>query len=261
MTEYAAYFDDSGHPDNQEAVIVAGFVASREQWQDLEREWKEVLEHAGLDHFHMRVFQHDKNRPLHQKEAILRRLVKIIERNTIRPIAHIVLMKEYAAVNEKYAMQEVLGAPYAMAGRSVASSLNKWRAENMSPLATLSVYFEDGSKHKGDFIDAMHRDQLQPPTFVKNKDVVAFQAADLFAWEMLRATRNNLLSDRHALRPEFKRIVSGLQSNDPHVGVYFEKDLIRACEAASAPLRDSLPPNTVFAHHSSPNKLRSRTIK
>jgi len=220
-----------------------------------------VLEHAGLDHLHMRVFQHSKDLPFHQKEAILRRLVKIIERNTIRPIAHIVLMKEYAAVNEKYAMEEVLGTPYAMAGRSVGSSLNKWRAESMSPSDTLSVYFEDGSKHKGGFIDAMHRDQLQPPTFVMNKDVIAFQAADLIAWEMLRATRQNLLGDRHALRPEFKRLVRGIAPNDPHIGVYYEKDLIRACEKAPAPLRDALRPNTVFAHNSSPKKLRKRTIK
>ncbi|HLJ27484.1 MAG TPA: DUF3800 domain-containing protein [Candidatus Angelobacter sp.] len=261
MTDYAAYFDDSGHPDNQEAVIAAGFVASREQWQEFEREWKEVLDHAGLDHLHMRVFQHSKDLPFHQKEAILRRLVKIIERNTIRPIAHIVLMKEYAAVNEKYAMEEVLGAPYAIAGRSVARSLNLWRVANMAPSDTFSVYFEDGSKHKGDFIDAMQRDQLEPPTFVKNKDVIAFQAADLFAWEMLYAIRHNLLSDGHALRPEFKKLVRGIQPNDPHIGVYYEKDLINACEKAPAPLRESLQPNTVFAHHSSPKKLRKRTIK
>lgn len=261
MTDYAAYFDDSGHPDGQEAVIVAGFVASREQWQDLEREWKEVLVHAGLDHFHMKDFQHDKDRPFHQKEAILRRLVKIIESNTIRPIAHIVLMKEYKTVNEKYAMEEVLGAPYAMAGRSVASSLHKWRDENMSPSDTLSVYFEDGSKHRGDFIDAMDRDHLQRPTFVKNKDVVAFQAADLFAWEMMRATRHNLLSDKHPLRPEFKRLIRGLEPKDPHIGVYTEENLIRACEKAPAPSRDDIPPNTVFAHNSSPKKLRKRTIK
>jgi hypothetical protein len=86
-----------------------------------------------MDHFHMKDFQYDKNRPFHQKEAIIRRLVKIIERNTIRPIAHVVLMKEYAAINEKYALQEVLGAPYALAGKSVARSLNIWRTENMSP--------------------------------------------------------------------------------------------------------------------------------
>ena len=261
MTDYAAYFDDSGHPDGQEAVIVAGFIASREQWQKLELEWQEVLRHYGLDHFHMKDFQHDKDRRFHQKEAILRRLVKTIENHTIRPIAHIVLMEEYRKVNEKYAMQEVLGAPYAMAGRSVARSLNIWKAENMSPSDTLPVYFEDGSKHKGDFIDAMHRDQLQPPTFVKNKKVVAFQAADLFAWEMLRATRLNLLSNRHPLRPEFKRVVRGIHPNDPHVGVFYEKDLISACEKAPAPLRDAIPPNTVFAHNSSPKKLRTRTIK
>lgn len=261
MTDYVAYFDDSGHPDGQEAVIVAGFIATRDQWQELEREWKDVLDHAGLDHFHMKEFQHSDDMPFHKKEAILRRLVKIIESNTIRPIAHIVLMKEYKAVNEKYAMEEVLGAPYSMAGRSVARSLNIWRAENMSPSDTLSVYFEDGSKHKGDFIDAMGRDHLQPPTFVKNKDVVAFQATDLFAWEMMRATRHNLLSDRHPLRPEFKRLVRGIQPNDPHVGVYTEANLINACEKAPAPLRDALPPNTVFAHNSSPKKLRKRTIR
>src|SRR5262249_3478016 len=143
MTDYAAYFDDSGHPDGQEAVIVAGFVATCEQWQELEREWKQVLDHAGLDHFHMKEFQHSDDIPFHKKEAVLRRLVKIIENNTIRPIAHIVLMNEYRKVNDKYAMQEVLGAPYAMAGRSVARSLNIWRAENMSGSDTLSVFFED----------------------------------------------------------------------------------------------------------------------
>lgn len=131
----------------------------------------------------------------------------------------------------------------------------------MSASDTISVFFEDGSKHKGDFIDAMHRDQLQPPIFVKNKDVVAFQAADLFAWEMMYATRHNLLNSRFALRPGFKRLVRGLEPDDPHVGVYHEKDLINACEKAPAPLRESLKPNTVFAHHSSPKKLRKRTIK
>jgi Protein of unknown function (DUF3800) len=260
MIDYAAYFDDSGHPDNQEALIVAGFIASREQWQDLEREWNEVLKHAGLDHFHMKDFQHGKDRPFHQKEAILRRLVKIIERNTIRPIAHIVLMKEYKAVNEKYAMEEVLGAPYAMAGRTVATSLNIWKAENMPPTDTLSVYFEDGSKHKGDFIDAMERDELQPPVFLKNRDAIAFQAADLFAWEMLSVVRRNVLAINE-LRPEFKRLVRGIEKADPHIAAYTERDLIRSCEAAEVPLRESIPPDAVFAHHSTPKKIRKRTIQ
>src|SRR5205807_782414 len=118
MTEYAAYFDDSGHPDDQDAVIVAGFIASYDQWKTFAHEWQEVLDHAGIDIFHMCDFEHSRGRPLHQKATIVRRLVKIIECNTIRPVAHVVLMKEYAEVNEKYALQEVLGAPYAMAGRS-----------------------------------------------------------------------------------------------------------------------------------------------
>jgi hypothetical protein len=49
MTEYSAYFDDSGHPDDQEAVIVAGFISSEEQWLLFEREWQEILDREGME--------------------------------------------------------------------------------------------------------------------------------------------------------------------------------------------------------------------
>lgn len=43
-----AYFDDSGHPDDQDVVIVAGFVATLEQWKRFHDEWRKTLTQAGI---------------------------------------------------------------------------------------------------------------------------------------------------------------------------------------------------------------------
>ncbi|MGA2605825.1 MAG: hypothetical protein ABSH01_00025 [Terriglobia bacterium] len=57
MTEYRAYFDDSGHPDDQEAVVVAGFIASEHDWFFFEREWQDILDREGMESFHMTDFE------------------------------------------------------------------------------------------------------------------------------------------------------------------------------------------------------------
>ena len=43
MAMYSAYFDDSGHPDAGDRLIVAGGVAPVEQWVHFEREWRDAL--------------------------------------------------------------------------------------------------------------------------------------------------------------------------------------------------------------------------
>ena len=53
MKEFAAYFDDSGHPSDQDMVLVAGFVSSEEQWLLFDKEWKALLAKYEVKHFHM----------------------------------------------------------------------------------------------------------------------------------------------------------------------------------------------------------------
>jgi len=48
---FTAYYDESGSPDAQ-AVVVAGFVASDDQWKEFERNWNESLQKFGISYFH-----------------------------------------------------------------------------------------------------------------------------------------------------------------------------------------------------------------
>jgi hypothetical protein len=256
MTEYAAYFDDSGHPDDQEAVLVAGFIASEHDWLLFEREWQEILDREGMEIFHMTDFEKSKVWPQYKKDAILSRLVNTIKIRTVKSISQGVLMEDYKQINGQRAFEETVGPPYALAGRTVAKSLNDWKAK-FAPEDKLLVFFEDGTKHKGAFIDAMERDQLPCPAFIKKREATPLQAADLLAWEMF-----NYLKTKQ-LRPSLHKLIGDLPPESQDHGFFGIEALQRICNHKDAriPLRSELPPGTVIVHHSSPRKHRKRTIK
>ncbi len=258
MAEYAAYFDDSGHPDDQAAVVVAGFIASEQQWLQFEQAWKEVLSKASIGIFHMADFRRDRTRPQHKKDTILRHLVNGIQEYTIRPFSHSVIMADYKKVNDLYPLEESVGSPYALAGRTVAKSLNIWKRDNMKEGDKLLVFFEDGTKHKGDFMDTMRRDGLPCPAFIDKTQAVPLQAADWLAWEMLRTEKTQKVDSL------LRRLVKHFPEDDPGFGVYTKSDLIALCKnypGGALPLRKALPRDTHIAHHSSPKKARRRTVR
>src|SRR5213592_1564804 len=86
VNEFAAYFDDSGHPNDQFAVVVAGFLANQKQWLALEKEWKQALVAEGVTVFHATDLQAGKGEfeGWHSatKAAFLDELVSIILDNT-----------------------------------------------------------------------------------------------------------------------------------------------------------------------------------
>jgi Protein of unknown function (DUF3800) len=256
MTEYAAYFDDSGHPDDQEAVLVAGFISSETQWLLFEREWQAILDREGIEIFHMTDFEKNKVWPQHKKDAILRRLVSTVMIRTVKSISHGVLMKDYRETNDKYPFEETIGTPYALSGRTVAKSLNTWKRDHMQVGDKLLVFFEDGTKHKGDFMDAMERDQLPCPAFIKKSEATPLQAADWLAWEVFHAFKTL------TVRPSLAKLK--IPINDLDHGIYEKSNLEKICQGKTGgkplPLRSQLTSDAHIAHHSSTKKPRKRTI-
>ncbi|MGH9688912.1 MAG: hypothetical protein ACRD5K_17670 [Candidatus Acidiferrales bacterium] len=251
MTDFAAYFDDSGHPDGQKAVIVAGFIASEEQWLLFEKEWKAILAPLSIDLFHMADFENCKVWPKEFKMRVVEQLVSTIVGRCRYHISEVVLMDDYRRINDLYAFQEVIGTPYALAGRTVAKCINQWKKNYTKPSDKLLVFFEDGTKHKGDFMDAMERDGVPCPQFL-GKGASPLQAADLLAWEILNTIRTD----------DTKRL-KRFKHHPGDDGVYHYDDLQAICRDPRVPMprRDTLNPSAYLAHHSSPKKPRRRTIK
>ena len=256
-THWAAYFDDSGHPNDQEVVVVAGFIATERNWLLFERDWRDILDKEGIASFHMTDFEKSRQWPHGRKDNILIRLVEIIRTRTIKSISQAVLMNDYRRINEKWAFEETVGTPYALVGRTVAKSLNDWKKDFAKPQDKLLVFFEDGTKHKGDFIDAMQRDQLRCPTFTSKAQSMPLQAADLLAWEVFNAFKAG------EVRPSLDTLIGSLSPESRDHGLFGFDALKRICEHkdATVPLRTELPAGTTIVHHSSPKKPRKRTIR
>jgi hypothetical protein len=252
MTEYAGYFDASGHPDDKPFVVVAGFIATERQWLEFEKPWKEALRIYKLGQaFHMTDFQ-SQNRT--DKGKVLDRLTDIIIAHTTAGLSCSVEMAAYKKYNDIYALEERIGTPYAMAARGAAMTINRWKAESFGVKDKLLLFVEEGTKHHGDMEEAFRRDSLPIPQKV-SKNHPSVQPADLLAWEIHHYVRR--FDSRRSMR---KLVLHGNQFPDRY-GEYREKDILRMCEAAAVPLRATLAPGVVQVFHSSPNRPRKRTIR
>jgi hypothetical protein len=54
----AAYFDASGHEDDQKHLVVAGFVLSVEVWAEFDQLWTAWLDRDGIAYFNAGEFAH-----------------------------------------------------------------------------------------------------------------------------------------------------------------------------------------------------------
>ena len=249
MTEYALYLDASGHPDDQPYIVVAGFVAAEQQWLAFELEWKTALGEYGLGSvFHMVDFEASK---LPNRGQILQRLTEIINKHTLAHFSCFVSLKDYKKLNETYMVEEVLGTPYALAARGMATFVNTWKKANLKKGDCLLTFVERGTKHQGDMDEAFRRDALEVPIPVP-KAHPSVQPEDLLAWEIF-----NFLKKGN----ERRSLVNLMKDREFYEGIMQEQNLIETCKNAKVPLRKDVPKNVEFVYHSSPKRTRKRTIR
>ena len=251
MSEFSLYLDDSGHPDDQPFVAVAGFMATEQDWIAFEPVWNSALAQHGLgDEFHMTDFMKlkmDKKK----RGRILQDLTDIINKYTVANFAVVVDMKIFRQVNQVFALQESMGAPYALAGRMIARQVHEWQTAHGNAEDKVLFFCEDGTKHKGDLEEVFRRDRISLPHFIP-KAVPSVQAADLLAWEVFHFACYD--DDRRSLINLVKKRVS-------YSGIFKEKDLLDICEKTSVPRREIMSPNATVAFHHNKKRVRKRTIE
>lgn len=239
MSIYTAYFDESGSPDEGKALVVAGYVASDEQWLVFDHEWKEALAAEGIDRFHMRDFAHSKREfenwkgDEERRSRFIQRLIGIIRERLRCSIATAVILEDYRAINQKYMLDEFLGPPYAICGLTCVKNTLRW-ADQRGYIDPVRYVFEDGAKDKNKFKRIMGRFQLRDPIFGTKDDHLAFQAADFVAWESLK---NYTQHESQTFR-RFRKSFAALYSM-PTVWVVFPGvTLEQTCQNMGIPMRD-----------------------
>ena len=234
VTDYALYLDDSGHPDSESVFVVAGYVATEEQWKAFEPRWQAALKRFGLgDVFHMTDFMRERMTAL-RRDQILSTLANVVHANTIRPFVRVVTMPVYKKLNEEFTLEECHGAPYALTARALAKEVNEWRAANLQDDDNLTVFVEQGTKHFGDLMQVFKRDKISIPTVVP-KALPRVQPADVLAWEHFQYLRDHPLGSRPGKNLE--RLVRPIRKKQDVEGIMQESDLRTLCVGTDVPKR------------------------
>lgn len=250
MTNFIAYFDGSGSPDDTVAVVVAGFVAPAEQWVEFERNWNDCLSDFGVSALHMRDFAHSRREftswkgDEHKRRRFLGRLISIIRVRVQHSFASAVRMDEYRKVDAKYCLSE-FSKPYALAAGTCIAKAQKWASRWIKAADSISIIFEDGDADKGDLMRIAKVDFGITPHFLPKKKCMSFQAADLLAYEHLLA---NVKLSRSAtgkvFEDELRRPLMRLSEipggrNGSDWGFHTEDDMTNSCIRDGIQLRSA----------------------
>lgn len=159
---FNVFFDASGAPDDCEAVVVAGFVATAEQWIEFQRNWEDALRAYGVSELHMRHYAHSLKEyaswkgDQHKRRRFLERLINIIKTRVRHSFVNSVMMDGYRQVDQRYVLNET-NKPYALAGIACLNKVNKWAAQWGIDQKTIAYMFEDGDKDKSDLTRSVER--------------------------------------------------------------------------------------------------------
>ena len=193
---FGAYFDASGHPDDTNVFTVAGFIADTVQWTEFERNWNEILNRPDfqVSGLHMRDFCHSTGEFVTWKNdeprrrSFLSALIGIIKLRVRHSFAQSLYLPDYRAVDKVHELSE-RAAPLVYCGGSCVAKVGIWAQKWEIPIGDLAFFFEDGDKDKYKLAAEVHRLYGVNINFLPKSKSVAFQAADLLAYENFRANQ------------------------------------------------------------------------
>lgn len=243
------YFDASGHPDAKHALAVGGYVSSVPAWLRFEKAWSGVLKPVGIDVFHMADFmacggdfKHWRGRE-DEQSALLLKLVGVTKKYVRRSFSTMIRLKAWNEVNQIYALKESHCTPYAICGFFTMDKAMTWLVKRQRRFMA-RFYFEDGDKHKGDFIWLIDQIVAQDkrrmsgakPHF-EPKTVVPLQAADFVMWEQLNLAKDHIRNPQSAaaVRKSFQQLMTIPRD----WGVIDHEKLVRFCDEFDVPKRAS----------------------
>lgn len=246
MAMLTAYFDASGNQDDSEAVVVAGFLSSTWEWLEFERLWNKCLLEFGVSEMHMKEFapstgefeswkdNEDKRR------RFINRLISIIKKYTSNSFADAVLISEYRKVDSLYQLYEYC-PPYSLASSHCVGKIREWSEMFGYDFGNIGFIFEDGDKNQGNMGNLIKANYGFTPSFLKKCKSVAFQAADMLAYEHLSAhrklIRNGLdkLLDFEDLRYPMRELCE--IPGSARWAFHGEEDLTEGCIKLNIPMR------------------------
>jgi hypothetical protein len=226
LGRYEACFDCSsdGKSDPHPATVVAGYVATVEQWASWEYDWRLVLAAFDVPYFHMREFNgfggpfsSPKWRSSLYRAEFVSRLANVTTQWTLGSFAGRMEQRIYEDANQLCEVERFLN-PYAACGRDCAVRVRNFVRNELGSNFPIDFVFERGDQGVGMLNSLMEQSELPHPVFkrprfaknaqldVNDPPAISLQAADLLAWEVRRAVKDT--ANQKRLRKSMKSLQS-----------------------------------------------------
>lgn len=219
---------DASKSFGESYTVVAGAIASVQDWLDFDSEWSAALSAEGLQYFRMTEFAHsrgefaigDWKHNEERRRIFFRRLAQIIVEHVACWVGVAISRKGYEAADRIYELHEYT-QPYTICALTCIDLARKWQAAQHLDYLPLECVFEEGDEHTGQLWQRCKEWYGGYPSFkkkvVKNPTDVAvtpLQVGDIAAYEIGKAYS--------LLDPEIEdlfvrfRTSFGLLGNVPH---------------------------------------------
>ncbi len=209
-----AFVDDSG--SGQGAVFVlAGFIASAEQWAAFKDEWKESL--GGAPYFKMADAEKLFGRT--GKDDRVTRFYRIIENHAVAGVSSAVMRDDYERVFGR--APQPMRDPYFLLFFDLIAQLSR-NQKKLDLHDKVDFIFDEqlGKKEKviaaWDSFKSMGQESFghilgDTPSFKDDKEILPLQAADLYAWWIRRQIEEDTKGMARTPFPwKIKREIPGL---------------------------------------------------
>ncbi len=217
MAKFTIYLDASGNPDT-EVLCIAGFVATAEQWIRIELLWKRVLAKYEVTELHMKWFAHSSREyslwkgDEKKRAAFLSELIAVIQSRVRHSFACSIYMPDYRQANTADEIRSIM-SPLALVGGSLVRRVQAWADHVKSPQEKLLFMIEDGDIDKGNLMRWVKQYCGVDLIPMKKSKSVAFQAADLLAYEHYKFGKKALkpvpeISSRSEVRKSLMALTS-----------------------------------------------------
>ncbi len=248
-----AYIDESGHSRDPKSHFagMGGLIADSADWETFTSEWSAALSDAGIEggEFHMRQFAHSigpfKGWVEEKRRELMARLVGIIVKVKAVPVGCVVSLDAYNAAPK--ALREFYKGPYYMAFQDVTKGAllqglpTEWPSNQQTVSMTFATQREfgattpkdsDANLRKGsahELWSAMKKlttygELMGDFSTAYPKDCLPLQAADLFAYELVKEYENILKGRK--MRWALKQILP-LGGQQPLLRFYDRLEMVR----------------------------------
>jgi hypothetical protein len=195
-----AYLDESY--DTNSDLIVAGFVASVDQWAQFAEKWKKVLDEHGLPYFHFLEFN-KQHLSFEQRTQILGSLIKIITECVILAVSSRISPSEYESLTTPN-FRNKYGNAYSLGVMGCITDAGFRLKDRSYDYQELGVYLEQGHPNMNQALNLLgtFKGSYEKP------DLSAFRPGhvtelilDKDAVEPFVRIGTIAMGDRHTMRP------------------------------------------------------------